>query len=569
MSELSERTVDTDGRRASRSPATPATWRRPSGAWSTTTPAVRATALGALDRLGALDDERLARRVRRPRRRRAAPGRRARRHAARRRPRAGCWPIPSPPWSRSRRGRAASTSTLPRRRARRARRPRRRVRCRRRRPLVREAAVAALGAIGDDRGLDAILAATTDRPAIRRRAVLALAPFVDPDHPRAAEVGRGTRAGADRPRLAGPPGRRGRRAARGELRASSGRRWCRGGRSRCAGTGGWRRRADGRLVRLTSLAPRRRASSSAARLSASPMPWPPGRRVDDDVLDPRLQAGRDAVEGQRERADDAPVEAGEEQLAVRRVDDRRELGRARAAATTTTVAGSAGRTRRRARRRRTGRCSMSATVPDRTRRAAPPYRAPGDPESKAARQLGSVLEPVTGQVYFSPECHARLRGARLRAEHRASSTASPRPTARPTSRAAAACSARCRARSWPPRSACSTRTPSCPAVTFGWTKTDAATICQARTDGAIAQLERVLGPEPDGVERANELLARAVEPLRPEGRSLFAGQAALDLPDDHARPGLAARRHAARVPRRQPHRGVDRAPASTPPRSAC
>ncbi len=69
-----------------------------------------------------------------------------------------------------------------------------------------------------------------------------------------------------------------------------------------------------------------------------------------------------------------------------------------------------------------------------------------------------------------------------------------------------------------------------PAVTYGWTKTDAATICQARDDGAIAQLERVLGPEPDGVERANELLARAVEPLRPEGRSLYAGQAELDLP---------------------------------------
>jgi HEAT repeat protein len=55
-------------------------------------------------------------------------------------------------------------------------------------PLVREAAVAALGAFGDDRGLDAILAATADRPAIRRRAVLALAPFVAPDHPRADEV---------------------------------------------------------------------------------------------------------------------------------------------------------------------------------------------------------------------------------------------------------------------------------------------------------------------------------------------------------------------------------------------
>ena len=47
--------------------------------------------------------------------------------------------------------------------------------------LVREAAVAALGAIGDDAGLPAILAATTDRPAIRRRAVLALAPFEGPD----------------------------------------------------------------------------------------------------------------------------------------------------------------------------------------------------------------------------------------------------------------------------------------------------------------------------------------------------------------------------------------------------
>jgi HEAT repeat protein len=47
--------------------------------------------------------------------------------------------------------------------------------------LVREAAVAALGAIGDPAGLAAILAATTDRAAVRRRAVLALAPFDGPD----------------------------------------------------------------------------------------------------------------------------------------------------------------------------------------------------------------------------------------------------------------------------------------------------------------------------------------------------------------------------------------------------
>ena len=43
--------------------------------------------------------------------------------------------------------------------------------------LVREAATASLGAIGDERGLPAILRACSDKPAIRRRAVLALAPF--------------------------------------------------------------------------------------------------------------------------------------------------------------------------------------------------------------------------------------------------------------------------------------------------------------------------------------------------------------------------------------------------------
>jgi HEAT repeat protein len=47
--------------------------------------------------------------------------------------------------------------------------------------LVREAAVAALGAIGDEAGLAAILAATADKPAVRRRAVLALAPFEGPE----------------------------------------------------------------------------------------------------------------------------------------------------------------------------------------------------------------------------------------------------------------------------------------------------------------------------------------------------------------------------------------------------
>ena len=47
--------------------------------------------------------------------------------------------------------------------------------------LVRESAAAALGAIGDPRGLPAILIAVDDKPNVRRRAVLALAPFDGPE----------------------------------------------------------------------------------------------------------------------------------------------------------------------------------------------------------------------------------------------------------------------------------------------------------------------------------------------------------------------------------------------------
>ena len=63
--------------------------------------------------------------------------------------------------------------------------------------------MAALGAIGDERGRAAILAALGDKATVRRRAVLALAPFEGPDVD--AALGRRPRG----PRLAGAPGRRG------------------------------------------------------------------------------------------------------------------------------------------------------------------------------------------------------------------------------------------------------------------------------------------------------------------------------------------------------------------------
>lgn len=56
--------------------------------------------------------------------------------------------------------------------------------------LVREAAVAALGAIGDPASLPVILAATTDKATVRRRAVIALAPYDGPEVDEALERAR-------------------------------------------------------------------------------------------------------------------------------------------------------------------------------------------------------------------------------------------------------------------------------------------------------------------------------------------------------------------------------------------
>ena len=48
-------------------------------------------------------------------------------------------------------------------------------------PLCRESAVAALGAIAHPDGLPAVLAGLDDKPEVRRRAVIALAPFDGPE----------------------------------------------------------------------------------------------------------------------------------------------------------------------------------------------------------------------------------------------------------------------------------------------------------------------------------------------------------------------------------------------------
>ena len=147
-----------------------------------------------------------------------------------------------------------------------------------------------------------------------------------------------------------------------------------------------------------------------------------------------------------------------------------------------------------------------------------------------SRVLAAALEPVTGQVYFSPECHAnyeKLGFAPSRGEF--NGVMAPDGPAYFTSRG----SVMGHVPGEVVAAAFAVFNPAVvvPAVAYGWTLTNAATICSARDDGAIAQLRRVLGDSPDGASRALELLQRAVEPLKPEGRPLYAGLRSLAVPD--------------------------------------
>lgn len=147
----------------------------------------------------------------------------------------------------------------------------------------------------------------------------------------------------------------------------------------------------------------------------------------------------------------------------------------------------------------------------------------------AARQLAGALEPFAGQVYFAQECHDRYERLGFSPSPGAfGGVPGPDGVAYFTSRG----SVMGQVPGEVVASAFAVFNPVAvvPAVTHGWTLTDAATICAARTEGAVAQLERILGPTPDGLERATELLAIAVAPLRPEGRPLFAGLLSLGLP---------------------------------------
>lgn len=150
--------------------------------------------------------------------------------------------------------------------------------------------------------------------------------------------------------------------------------------------------------------------------------------------------------------------------------------------------------------------------------------------SKHARALAASLEPFAGQVYFSPECHREYQDLGFDGSPaEIAGVAMPDGAAYFTSRG----SVMGQVPGSVVAAAFGVFKPEAvqAAVEIGWSRTDATTICAARTRGAVDHLRRILGESPEGIDRAVALLRRAVVDLAPAGKPLFAGLQALDLPD--------------------------------------
>ncbi len=144
------------------------------------------------------------------------------------------------------------------------------------------------------------------------------------------------------------------------------------------------------------------------------------------------------------------------------------------------------------------------------------------PLSISARALSGALEPFVGSVYFSPECHANYVNLGFSpSKGNVGGVALPDGPAYFTSRG----SVMGQVPGQVVAAAFAVFNPDAvvPAVQHGWSLTDAKTICAARTDGAVAQLTRILGPHPDELSLVINTLAAGVAALRVEARPLFAG----------------------------------------------
>ena len=148
-----------------------------------------------------------------------------------------------------------------------------------------------------------------------------------------------------------------------------------------------------------------------------------------------------------------------------------------------------------------------------------------------ARLLARLIEPLTGQVYFAPECHERYEALGFNGSPftTADGVALPDGPAYFTSRGSALgqVPGELVAAAFGVFNAEAV----VPAVTFGWTLTDAADHRRRPPRGrASPSSSGSSARRPTASTAPTSSSRRAVAPLEPWGRALFAGNLALGLP---------------------------------------
>jgi helix-turn-helix protein len=137
------------------------------------------------------------------------------------------------------------------------------------------------------------------------------------------------------------------------------------------------------------------------------------------------------------------------------------------------------------------------------------------------RDLRNVCEPIGANVYFAPEAHQRYTALGLQGY--GSGYFCSRSASMGTLSGLAVVSA------------FGVFSPAVvvPAVDAGWAVTTREPVLQARYDGAVASLRRLLGePDAKSLARAVELLQRGLAVAEGAGHAIYSGLRSLPWPDD-------------------------------------
>ena len=140
---------------------------------------------------------------------------------------------------------------------------------------------------------------------------------------------------------------------------------------------------------------------------------------------------------------------------------------------------------------------------------------------KRTRALRNVCEPIGANVYFAPEAHQRYLALGLQSMGNGYFCSRSASMGKPSGLVVTA--------------AFGVFNPAVvvPAVESGWAITEPGPLLQARYDGAVASLRRLLGePDPRLLSRAVELLRRGLEEAEGAGHPLFSGLKGLPWPTE-------------------------------------